>query len=277
MSSPRAYILARPVHERHAALGGAVYYHGRFRGFAAEPHAHASLQLLIPLAGRMHLVAGDRSHLLGPEWAALVFGGVPHAFTHLDGELAFAAVDLPRETWEAWVDAYGAAPPAADALVVREPWLWQLAQQQAAELEQEQPGMQAMLEAGLRQMGLHFLRALDRPAAQPMAKEPRVLRAVDRILRDFAEELTVEALAAESAMSARHFERCFKEAIGTGPKRFLLEIRISAGRELLATTDRSIAAIALDVGFKTPSHFAETFLKLVGMTPSAYRSAHGAA
>lgn len=276
MAAVREYLQARPVYERTAVLDGTVYYHGRFRGFAAEPHAHPTVQLLIPLSGRMHLVAGDRSHLLGPEWGALVFGNVPHAFTHLDGELAFAAVDAPTSLLEAWAAALGVPAPTGEALVVREPRLWQLGQQLAAELEQEQPGMGPMLESGLQQMGVHFLRALARPPAQPMAKEPKVLRAVDRILKDFAEELSVEDLAAELAMSARHFERCFKEAVGMGPKRFLLEVRVSAGRELLATTDQAISAIALDVGFKTPSHFAETFLKLVGTTPSAYRATNKA-
>jgi transcriptional regulator GlxA family with amidase domain len=75
-------------------------------------------------------------------------------------------------------------------------------------------------------------------------------------------------------MSPRHFERTFKEAIGRSPKRFLIEVRVGAAQALLAQTDQPISAIAVDVGFSHASHFAETFQKLTGQTPRAYRQSH---
>jgi AraC-like DNA-binding protein len=271
--SRRSYLQARAVQEATVRLEPAVFYHGRFRGFAAEPHAHSDhAQFLLPLGGRMHLVAGGEDHLLGPEWGALIMAGVPHAFTHIDGELDFVAIDAPVAMLEALAGGLG-LPLRADApvLVAREVRLWLQGQQLAAEVDAPQAGHARVLEAGFVQLGTYFLRALHAAPAAPMAKEPRVLRAVERMLRDFGDELTIEALAAEQAMSPRHFERCFKEALGRSPKQFLIEVRIGAAQDMLVRTERPIAAIALDVGFSQPSHFAEAFKRLTGKTPREYR------
>jgi AraC-like DNA-binding protein len=271
--SRRSYLQARAVQEATVRLEPAVFYHGRFRGFAAEPHAHTDhAQFLLPLGGRMHLVAGGEDHLLGPEWGALIMAGVPHAFTHIDGELDFVAIDAPVAMLVSLADGLG-MPLRADApvLVAREVRLWLQGQQLAAEVDAPQTGHARVLEAGFVQLGTYFLRALHAAPAAQTAKEPRVLRAVERMLRDFGDELTIEALAAEQAMSPRHFERCFKEALGRSPKQFLIEVRIGAAQDMLARTERPIAAIALDVGFSQPSHFGEAFKRLTGQTPREYR------
>lgn len=271
----RAYLAARPTQEATVRVGEAVYYHGRFRGFAAESHAHAGhVQLLLPMGGRMHLVAGGEDHLLGPEWGVAIRAGVPHGFTHLDGELDFVAIDVPTERLAAIGETVG-LPWREDTgvIVAKDVRLWLVGRQVAAELAAEQVGQARMLELGLEQLATVVLRAHHAAPLPPTAKEPRVLRAVERMLRDFGEDLTVEALAAEQAMSPRHFERCFKEAVGRGPKRFLIEVRVGAAQDMLARTDRPISEIALDVGFSQPSHFAEAFKKLTGQTPRDYRQA----
>jgi AraC-like DNA-binding protein len=272
----RSYIQARPVHEATVRLAPRVYYHGRFRGFSAEAHAHVDVaQLLLPLGGRMHLVAGGEDHLIGPEWGAWILPGVRHGFTHLDGELDFVSVEVPVAAIAELAAALGLPfEPGSGVLVVREVRLWLQGQQLAAELDAPQAGRERVLQLGFEQLATYFLRALHAPPAAPMAKEPRVLRAVDRMLRDYAEDLSIEALAAEQAMSPRHFERTFKEAIGRSPKRFLIEVRVGAAQALLAQTDQPISAIAVDVGFSHASHFAETFQKLTGQTPRAYRQSH---
>lgn len=270
--SRRGYILARPVHEATSRLAAGTFYHGRFRGFAAEAHAHAdTAQLLLPLGGRMHLVANGEDHLLGPEWGALVMPGVEHAFTHLDGELDFLSVEMPTSALAALGEVLTLPVPTSGVRVVREMRLLLQGQQLATELDAPQVGFERLLHTGLEQLVVYFLRALQAAPAVPLAQEPRVLRAVDRILRDFADPLSVEELAAEQAMSPRHFERCFKQAVGRSPKRFMIEVRIGAAQDMLVHSERAIAEIAMDVGFSQPSHFAETFQKLTGQTPRAYR------
>ena len=76
-------------------------------------------------------------------------------------------------------------------------------------------------------------------------------------------------------MSAFHFARLFKQSTGLPPHRFLVRRRIERAKELLASGDLPIAAIAQVVGFRTPSHFTITFRRVTGVTPSTYRAQVG--
>jgi AraC family transcriptional regulator len=79
-------------------------------------------------------------------------------------------------------------------------------------------------------------------------------------------------LSALVHMSPYHFSRLFTRTVGMPPHQFIVQCRIEAARMRLTTENAPIAAIARSVGFRTPSHFATTFRRLIGMTPSAYRS-----
>jgi AraC family transcriptional regulator len=101
-----------------------------------------------------------------------------------------------------------------------------------------------------------------------------VRRAIDYLQACLAEPLTVETLAGIAGASVPRFVRTFKSATGLTPYRYLLNARIDRARQLLAATRKPVSEIALDTGFPTPSHFASTFHRQVGVTPSAYRLAH---
>ncbi|MEZ0362299.1 AraC family transcriptional regulator [Mycobacterium sp. pUA109] len=85
-------------------------------------------------------------------------------------------------------------------------------------------------------------------------------------------EISVAALAAQAEMPVADFVKAFAAAFHTTPHQFLLDRRMARAKTLLATTDRSITEIGAAVGFGTPSHFATTFKRRVGVTPSAYRA-----
>ena len=120
--------------------------------------------------------------------------------------------------------------------------------------------------AGLEQLGLL---ALGRPAP---AGDPLVLRVVRRVLADHQEDLTVEGLAAEVGLSARQLERRFQAEVGLAPRRFLIETRLAAARELLATTGLGVEAIAGRTGFKEASRLSRAVRQAMGQPPGAYRS-----
>ena len=72
-------------------------------------------------------------------------------------------------------------------------------------------------------------------------------------------------------LSTHHFGEAFKASTGTSPYRYLIERRIHRAKELLLGADRSIAEVALTVGFASHSHFTDNFRKLTGITPSRFR------
>ncbi|MFD9829685.1 helix-turn-helix transcriptional regulator [Tsukamurella tyrosinosolvens] len=98
-------------------------------------------------------------------------------------------------------------------------------------------------------------------------------RVLERINDGTEAELDLSALAEAEGMSPDAFRRAFARAFRTTPHRYLMDRRIARSKGLLVTTTLSITEISEALGFASPSHFATTFKRRVGRSPSAYRAA----
>lgn len=87
-------------------------------------------------------------------------------------------------------------------------------------------------------------------------------------------ELNLNGLAAGTFLSRSYLSKLFKEATGQSMSAYLQNLRIAEACRLLKSTDRKVAAIMSDVGFKDIKHFNSLFKKITGYTPSEYRMAH---
>lgn len=96
-------------------------------------------------------------------------------------------------------------------------------------------------------------------------------RLVQYIAESMHEAIRVEALAQVAGVSVAHLIDGFKASFGTTPWQYVLRTRVAEARRLLEATDLSITAIAVAVGFSSPSHFASAFGRHVGASPGAYR------
>ena len=96
-------------------------------------------------------------------------------------------------------------------------------------------------------------------------------RVRDRIDREFAQPLDVEALARGVHMSAGHLSREFKAAFGEAPYSYLMTRRIERAMALLRRGDVSVTDVCFAVGCSSLGTFSTRFTELVGMPPSAYR------
>jgi len=105
----------------------------------------------------------------------------------------------------------------------------------------------------------------------------RLRRVRDRIDREYAKPLDVEALAQGVHMSAGHLSREFKRAYGESPYSYLMTRRIERAMALLRRGDMSVTQVCFDVGCASLGTFTTRFTELVGMPPGAYRREHGAA
>ncbi len=97
-------------------------------------------------------------------------------------------------------------------------------------------------------------------------------RVRDRIDREYAKPLDVEALARDAHMSAGHFSRQFRLAYGESPYSYLMTRRIERAMALLRRGDMSVTEVCFEVGGSSLGTFSTRFTELVGMSPSAYRS-----
>jgi AraC-like DNA-binding protein len=99
----------------------------------------------------------------------------------------------------------------------------------------------------------------------------RLRRVKDRIDREYAQPLDVEALARGAHMSAGHLSREFKLAYGESPYGYLMTRRIERAMTLLRRGDLSVTEVCFEVGCSSLGTFSTRFTELVGMPPSAYR------
>lgn len=105
----------------------------------------------------------------------------------------------------------------------------------------------------------------------------RLRRVRDRIDREYAKPLDVEALAQGVHMSAGHLSREFKRAYGESPYSYLMTRRIERAMALLRRGDMSVTQVCFDVGCASLGTFTTRFTELVGMPPGAYKREHGGA
>jgi AraC-like DNA-binding protein len=100
----------------------------------------------------------------------------------------------------------------------------------------------------------------------------RMLRlAKDRIDRDYAEPVSINALAAQAGYSYAHFIRAFQTAYGQTPGAYRTQRRVERACELLRSANLSVTEICHAVGFTSLGSFSARFSGLMGMSPSAYR------
>ena len=99
----------------------------------------------------------------------------------------------------------------------------------------------------------------------------KLRRVQEYIEQNLAKPITLAELASLSHMSAFHFLRSFKSAMGITPVRYLLKRRVEKAQRLLKSTDIHVGAIGLACGFGTQSHFTRAFRSVTGQTPAAWR------
>jgi AraC-like DNA-binding protein len=117
------------------------------------------------------------------------------------------------------------------------------------------------------------------PAVTQRLRDLALLRRVrDRMDREYAQPLDVEALARGVNMSAGHLSRQFKLAYGESPYAYLMTRRIERAMALLRRGDLTVTEVCFEVGCSSLGTFSTRFTELVGVPPSTYRNqAAGAA
>ena len=110
------------------------------------------------------------------------------------------------------------------------------------------------------------------PGEAQHLRDLALLRRVrDRMDREYAQPLDVEALARGVHMSAGHLSRQFRLAYGESPYAYLMTRRIERAMSLLRRGDLSVTEVCFAVGCSSLGTFSTRFTELVGVPPSTYR------
>lgn len=91
---------------------------------------------------------------------------------------------------------------------------------------------------------------------------------------NYAQNITLDTLAEITHINKYYLAHSFANCIGQSPISYLSSKRLQTSKELLSSTNYSIAQIASSTGFSSQSYFSQIFKKSVGMTPQQYRKMH---
>lgn len=130
--------------------------------------------------------------------------------------------------------------------------------------------------AGAVVAGLHEAGSATRAPSRRI--ERRISDAVRRIESDeeVATQQSLSALAHDAAMSPYHFLRVFREVVGMTPHQYVLRTRMHRAAMQLRLTNEPISSVAFDAGFNDLSTFNRRFRRILGRSPTAYRTRRAA-
>ncbi|MFK8034727.1 MAG: AraC family transcriptional regulator N-terminal domain-containing protein [Hyphomicrobiales bacterium] len=106
-----------------------------------------------------------------------------------------------------------------------------------------------------------------RQLLQRDSQASRIAKAINRIKLDYATPFTVAELAMVAGMSASSFHEHFKAITLTTPLQYQKDIRLLQARRLVRDGDRSISAIAFEVGYESPTQFSREYARKFGLSP----------
>lgn len=132
------------------------------------------------------------------------------------------------------------------------------------------------IESMLNALGVHLLRHYSEQPYSAQAtigglsklKLKQILEYIDEHLE---KPISLAELAAIAQISPHYFASLFKQSVGVPPHQYLVQQRITKVKQLLRSTDLTIAEIASCTGFSSQSHLTQTFCKYLAITPKIYR------
>ncbi|MEM7432660.1 MAG: AraC family transcriptional regulator [Pseudomonadota bacterium] len=144
-----------------------------------------------------------------------------------------------------------------------------------AELAADRPGTQAVIDELAYVLFVHVLRSqMDAGLTGGLLcalADPKIGPALNQLHSDLAASWTVDKLAEAANMSRSAFAKQFHDLVGVAPMRYVTQWRITAAREMIKTTDLSIADIAYRVGYQSEAAFRKAFRRVVRETPGKVR------
>ncbi len=101
--------------------------------------------------------------------------------------------------------------------------------------------------------------------------DEKVLAAQQWMEANYAQNISIDAMAQQVGISPRHFKRRFRKATGATPLVYLQNVRLEAAKEKLETTQESVNEITYRIGYEDSSTFRRLFKREMGLSPRAYR------
>lgn len=137
-----------------------------------------------------------------------------------------------------------------------------------------QPGYEelctALAQNILIKLGRGHLEAVCNDTAAQYRK--RLCASIQKIHFEYTSDLCISELAEMEHLSPSRYREIFSLAFGASPSQYLMQLRLAYAKDLLTTTDLSVAEIANTCGFQDALYFSRLFHKKLGISPVAFRN-----
>ncbi|ANQ84488.1 AraC family transcriptional regulator [Azoarcus olearius] len=156
-------------------------------------------------------------------------------------------------------------------------WVAHVIDQAARESTEQRPGADAVLERLAEMMFVdtarRYLDSLPDDATGWLAglRDRYVGRALALLHERPEQAWTMDDLGREVGLSRSALHERFLQYVGQPPMHYLANWRIQLGARLLRETNRTVASIAVEVGYESEAAFSRAFKRLVGQPPAAWR------
>lgn len=112
-----------------------------------------------------------------------------------------------------------------------------------------------------------------REAIETESTKP-IRQAKQYIEEHYSEKIVLEDIADIVGLNPVYFSVLFKKEMDMNFSTYLMNIRMERAKEMLCSTNETIAAIGESVGYKDSRYFSQTFTRVVGVKPALYRKLH---
>ncbi len=143
-----------------------------------------------------------------------------------------------------------------------------------AEAEETNPGRQVMLDRLCDVLLIQIVRfaiqqGLVTRGVLAGLSHPRLAKLLGELLDNSRQAWTLDTMAARANLSRNGFANEFRNVVGSTPAEFLTRIRIAQAQRLLRK-GRSVAFVAQNVGYNSQPAFSRAFMRVIGLSPSAW-------
>jgi len=237
----------------------AATYYG---GFHIKPHRHHWGQLIFAAAGVMRVRAAGMLWIVPPARAVWVPAGIEHEITAV-GDFAMRTLYFPA--------AFLAKLPEACCALEVAPLLRELVLELVERCpidDADKPGMR------LTHVAIDsIVEARTLPLQLPLPRDPRALRAAERLRDDPAAPADLAGLARAAGASPRTLQRLFMAETGLSFSTWRQRLRLLHGATLLGG-GMSVTNAAFEAGYSGTSAFVAAFRRTFGFTPHGSAEEH---
>ena len=278
----------RELVQHGSALFPIACYAEDLESYAVAWHWHEEFEYILAVQGPLNVNVGKTRLTLQTGQGVLINSGVLHAVEQAgtSGAMLHSGVFHPRLVggmdtifWQKLIRPL--LQPGAPAFF----WLEEEEPRQRQVLAHLRNAWNAVAEEPFdyeNQVRYHLSAALRLLSIQCADEKRKVSRqeqiAVERMKQmlrfveeHYAEELTVERIAADAALSESACLRSFRQVLGITPIQYVKQFRVEKAAELLRSTQLKTGEIGAECGFADGSYFIKTFRELKHCTPMEYR------